>query len=49
MTHSAAPAYMAASASRLSARNCVQPTSSPQVNTIPSQACGHQVIRFMNG
>ena len=26
-----------------------QPTSAPQLNTRPSQACGHQVMRFMKG
>ena len=24
-------------------------TSAPQLNTRPSHACGHQVMRFMNG
>ena len=26
-----------------------QPTSAPHEKTSPSHACGHQVIRFMNG
>ena len=26
-----------------------QPTNAPQLNTSPSQSCGHQVMRFING
>ena len=26
-----------------------QPTSAPQLKVRPSQACGHQVMRFMKG
>ena len=39
----AAPARASAPATSL------QPTSAAQENTSPSHACGHQVIRFMNG